>query len=204
MSTLPNETSPKYQDLINFTPHVIVNIDDAQRQLILKHEIIIKALKTHQRTVKELHSLFLNEEEIKFTKNLEMNTFLIEKDYTTLANYEGGIPFILDKTYDDCEMFYFNVKPIIDKFSSSDDVVDDFYILGEIIDLIDHDLPAFEKSDRKNHSLTALELAAFKKANFNGETSVVASSAILFLIWKVNSEKEIAERHVELDSASEQ
>jgi len=53
-----NKKSPKpYKDLIDFTPHFIMNINSDQRALISKHHSMVALLNESPRTVKELHNL---------------------------------------------------------------------------------------------------------------------------------------------------
>jgi len=120
--------------------------------------------------------------EIQFSTPIQLNSFPVEKNYKTLAYYEGDVPFILQKTYEDFEMFYLNVKPIIDNFNSVDfKSKGDLYNLGTLLDLINSKLPEYKPIKKSNHSLTASDLATFRNATFLGNTKIVTSSALLYL-----------------------
>ena len=79
-------------------------------------------------------------------------------------------------------MFYFNIKPIVEKFNTSDlDLHSDFYNLGKIFDLIDSEFPVYQQIKKSQHSLMARELAAFQNATLLGDTTIISSSAIINL-----------------------
>ncbi len=122
-----------------------------------------------------------DQKEIQFATQLEMDVFLDDKNYSTIAYYEGGGPFILSKTFEDFEMFYFNLMPIINSFNSPFYDRNDFYNLGSLLDLIDVKLPSYHPINDNQYSLTAKSLMAFKNATFVGNTQIDSSSAIIFL-----------------------
>ncbi len=123
-----------------------------------------------------------DQKEIQFSTQLELGAFLDNKNYNTIASYEGGGPFILSKTFEDFEMFYFNLMPIINGFNSPlFEDRSDFYKLGSLLDMIDVKLPAYHPIKKSQHSLTAQSLMAFKNATLTGNTQIFSSSAIMFL-----------------------
>ena len=123
-----------------------------------------------------------NQKEIQFSTQLEIDGFLDDKNYNTIAYYEGGGPFILSKTFGDFEMFYFNLIPIINSFNSPNfHDKSDFNNLGLLLDLIDIKLPSYDPIEESQHSLTAPSLMAFKNATHVGNTQIFSSSAMIFL-----------------------
>jgi len=123
-----------------------------------------------------------NDNEIEFSSKIKFDNFISSANYDTIAYYEGGNPFILHKFYEDFEIFYLNVKPIIDKFNSADSKTEnDFYQLGNLLDLTDTKLPKFHELKKSEHGLTAGNLAAFKNATIVGNTTIFSSSAIISL-----------------------
>ncbi|MHA2249025.1 MAG: hypothetical protein ACXAD7_01625 [Candidatus Kariarchaeaceae archaeon] len=65
------KSPPKSHDLITFTPHLIINIDEKQRFLINEHLPLINGLRQENLTVKDMHILYFNTEENKFDKTLK-------------------------------------------------------------------------------------------------------------------------------------
>ena len=65
MVDLDKDTTQKYQDLITFKPHLIMDIDNEQRYLINQHYNIINGLRRKNLTVKELHNYLLTSSRTK-------------------------------------------------------------------------------------------------------------------------------------------
>jgi len=120
--------------------------------------------------------------EIEFSSSVNLDYFIDSTNYNTIAYYEGGNPFILQKSFENFEMFYLNVKPIVDKFNYFDSKTQsDFYQLGNLLDLIDFKLPKFHEIKKSEHGLTAGNLATFRNAAIVGNTTIFSSSAIISL-----------------------
>jgi len=124
----------------------------------------------------------INQTEIQFSNKFDKDLFVANKNYNPIAYHEDGNPFILSKTYEDFELFYFDLIPIINNLESPDfDNGTNYYHLSSLLDLIDVKLPIYHPVDVNQHSLTARNLASFKNMTFVGDTEIIGSSSILFL-----------------------
>jgi len=124
----------------------------------------------------------LNSNEIHFPTKIDLPISLSEKNYDIKAYYDIGVPFILQKTGMDFEMFYVNIFPIIEKFESSDfDARKNYKILGSLLDFLGFDLPSSKSISKDRSKLFTGNQAAFKTASFNGDIMIQSSSIIVNL-----------------------
>lgn len=66
-----NITQPKHQDMVTYTPAIIIDINPEQRYLINQHHAIVAGLRKGNLTVKEIHQLYWEPRENKPTKTLK-------------------------------------------------------------------------------------------------------------------------------------
>jgi len=119
-----------------------------------------------------------NAREIQFPTDL--NLIPLQSNYEVTAYYDGGTPFILHTTRDGYEMFYLNVNPIIQRLALADDDARHIYLsLGELLELVDAKLPAYEFMGRGKLSPVTGGVSAFKKATFTGYLTLKSSSAVI-------------------------
>ncbi|MFV2015407.1 MAG: hypothetical protein ACC656_08275 [Candidatus Heimdallarchaeota archaeon] len=66
-----NITQPKHQDMVTYSPAIILDINPQQRYLITQHHTIVMGLRNGNLTVKEIHQLYWEPRENKPTKTLK-------------------------------------------------------------------------------------------------------------------------------------
>lgn len=90
MVDLDKDTTQKYQDLITFKPHLIMDIDNEQRYLINQHYNIINGLRRKNLTVKELHGLYFVSDKSKHSKTLKtIYRYLDELEKNEIVSVAG-------------------------------------------------------------------------------------------------------------------
>lgn len=66
-----NIAPPKFQDMVIYSPAIILDINPEQRYLINQHHAIVAGLRNGNLTVKEIHQLYWDPRENKPTKTLK-------------------------------------------------------------------------------------------------------------------------------------
>jgi hypothetical protein len=123
----------------------------------------------------------INKKEIQFSTDLDLYSIIPKSNYNATAYYNVGVPFILHKKYNDYDMFYFNVNPIIQKMMSSEgnDTKHIYPLLGKLLEWVDAKLPEHNFINRGVSSLVTGGVAAFSNASVIGELILESSSAII-------------------------
>ncbi|MDP9287622.1 MAG: hypothetical protein M3P08_05425 [Thermoproteota archaeon] len=131
--------------------------------------------------------------QIQFPTYIDLYPLIIppNSNYNTIAYYDAGVPFILQKKYNNYDMFYFNVNPIIQGMSSTMDSNNTntryFYpLLGKLLSwIVDAKLLSpstatfydFMKAGKIDFDLG--QVTSFQSATFTGYLAVKSSSGIL-------------------------
>ncbi len=125
---------------------------------------------------------------IQFPNSIRVPLVTMGPNYTSIAYYDVGVPFVSRQYTDSYTIYYFNVYPLVQniwyldsiKFVGSSNNASTYYkILGKIMDAYNLPLRLYEFKDRNPSSLVADLDGAFEYARFSGDVSIKSNSAIV-------------------------
>ncbi len=115
----------------------------------------------------------------------DVGTFPVTTDtyFDTLAEFDNGIPFIVNKTIDTSidpyEEYHVNLYPLIKEIDSGLGQ-NTSSALDKALDFIDVNKGTYEFKSRDPSSFYSGNIAAFDKANFSGNIDIKANSSLIF------------------------
>ena len=93
---------------------------------------------------------------------------------------EGQNSTITSKTYDSYDLFYLDIRPIIQKLNSGDTNAQKIFVsLGKILQSTHIQFPIYEIEKRSSHSLVTGGVIVFQNATYKGELVLKSPSAII-------------------------
>jgi hypothetical protein len=118
---------------------------------------------------------------IRFPNSMNLPPIIMESNYTPMAYYEGGVPFVSRHYSDSHTIYHFNLYPLVQNIDLNDNNASaDYYnILGKIMGPLNLPLKPYEFKDRSPSSLVADRVAAFENVTFSGDLSIKSTSAII-------------------------
>ena len=126
---------------------------------------------------------------IQFPTSMRVPLVTMGPNYTSIAYYDVGVPFVSRQYTDSYTIYYFNVYPLtifqsyqarsIQNIDSGDNASTYYKILGKIMGAYNLPLRLYEFKDRNPSSLVADLDGAFEYATFSGDLSIKSNSAII-------------------------
>jgi hypothetical protein len=116
---------------------------------------------------------------IQLPNSLNIPPITMEPNYTSMAYYAGGVPFVSSRDSDSATIYYFNLYPLVQNINSNDNASTYYKILGKIMGAFNLPLKPYEFEDRNPSSLIAGRVGAFEHAAFGGDLSIKSNSAII-------------------------
>ena len=121
----------------------------------------------------------------KTNKTLDFPSYLNTMSVTTdpnfdiLAQFDNGVPFILNKTINNYNSYYVNFYPLIKEIESSNLNQNMLLMLGQVLDFISIDKGTYEFDGNNPTSLVSEGITAFTDAKFKGDINIKARSSII-------------------------
>jgi hypothetical protein len=116
---------------------------------------------------------------IQFPNSLNIPPITMESNYTPMAYYTAGVPFVSRQYSDSHTIYHFNLYPLVQNIDSNDNASAYYKILGKIIGPFNLPLKPYEFKDRSPRSLIADRVGAFEHATFDGDLSIKSDSAVI-------------------------
>lgn len=123
----------------------------------------------------------------EFSLNLEKDQNQFIENFTVLSNYENSIPFILQKNFEDFEVYYINLNPILQEINDKDVDPKKFKeTYANVLSTVDENLPHYVSTERYKFRFQPEGYFTFNNLHAYGDIIFTSTSIISKIDSQIN------------------
>ncbi len=160
--------------------HDMETIRHANVLIVPNEKIGIQLMEVrHEYGLKFDKMVVFNLDGAQFPSRLTINQDIIAENFTVLANYEHGVPLVLQKKFKDFNFYHVNVEPILQEFEEGRGNSKDFKVLySSVLEIVDEDLPRHVPTERYKFRFQPDGYFTFNNLHATGDLTFSSPSII--------------------------